>query len=71
MENRISFGEKKQDFEEKYMNSQLILQKNMEKYEEVIQLNEELKKEKDQVFAYTAMRLRQIGNDLNALKKVF
>ena len=26
--------------------------------------------EKDQVFAYTAMRLRQIGNDLNALKKV-
>lgn len=27
--------------------------------------------EKEQVFAYTAMRLRQIGNDLNQLKKVF
>lgn len=27
--------------------------------------------EKEQVFAYTAMRLRQIGNDLNLLKKVF
>ena len=26
--------------------------------------------EKEQVFAYTAMRLRQIGNDLNAMKKV-
>jgi len=27
--------------------------------------------EKEQVFAYAAMRLRQIGNDLNVLKKVF
>ena len=51
MENRVSFGEKKPDYEEKYMASQLTLQRNMEKYEEVIQLNEDLKKEKDQVFA--------------------
>lgn len=29
------------------------------------------KLEKDQVFAYTAMRLRQIGNELNSLKKAF
>jgi len=29
------------------------------------------KVEKEQVFVYTAMRLRQIGNDLNSMQKVF
>lgn len=39
----------KNDIAEKYLESQLNLQKNMEKYEEVINLNLELKKEKDEV----------------------
>ena len=52
---RVSFGEKssfekKDDISDKYLASQLNLQKNMEKYEEVINMNIELKKEKDEVF---------------------
>ena len=49
---RVSFGgeiAKKDVYADKYMESQLNLQKNMEKYEEVINLNLELKKEKDEV----------------------
>jgi len=38
--------------EEKYMESQLNLQKNMEKYEEMIQMNMDLKKEKAEVFFF-------------------
>lgn len=51
-ENRGSFGKtvnRKEDIEEKYFESQLTIQRNMEKYDEVIQMNIDLKKEKDEV----------------------
>lgn len=63
-ENRLSFGEKHEVvmsfggsqksekdvvYVEKVMENQVNLQKNMEKYEEILNMNHELKKEKEEV----------------------
>lgn len=63
-ENRLSFGEKHEAvmsfggsqksekdvvYVEKVMENQVNLQKNMEKYEEILNMNHELKKEKEEV----------------------
>lgn len=41
---------KNENYSDKLLESQLNLQKNIEKYEEVLNINSELKKEKEEVF---------------------
>lgn len=43
---------KNEDYSDKLLESQINLQKNIEKYEEVLNLNTELKKEKEEVFFF-------------------